>query len=327
MTLQQIALEPLHHDKRKRLLVVDLALDTDIDTAKRTKPLQLPVSSSTILINEPETDTVGHVQGLDITTNVTCEQTLALTEARTKARNQQDKGKKPAEECENPFRPEQLQQLQQLELKMMAELYSKQLDVQKLNETFSFLLRQREEEMKRLVGYLEKAPESTAEKTGQGAEHDHGSSPAHRSTEPGHSVPPSGHAETERNTPAGTMGTTESTPSAGASSCGANITPSGEGSSRGANITPSGEGSSRGADVTPSGRGTSPEAVTDVPGQVVEYGKEPVETPLTPIQLEIAKGLEILMRFRSFGNVSPMQVCFGLNILIRVCSVSATTYI
>ncbi|KAL3690331.1 hypothetical protein R1sor_016640 [Riccia sorocarpa] len=177
MTLQQIALEPLHHDKRKRLLVVDLALDTDIDTAKRAKPLQLPVSSSTILINEPETDTVGHVQGLDIATNVTCEQTLALTEARTKVRNQPDKGKKPAEECENPFRPEQLQQLQQLELKMMEELYSKQLDAQKLNEAFSFLLRQREEEMKRLVGYLEKAPESTAEKTGQGAEHDHGSSP------------------------------------------------------------------------------------------------------------------------------------------------------
>ncbi|KAL3690332.1 hypothetical protein R1sor_016641 [Riccia sorocarpa] len=109
-------------------------------------------------------------------------------------------------------------------------------------------------------------------------------------------------------TPMGTMGTTECTPSAGASSRGANITPSGEGSSRGANITPSGEGSSRGADVTPSGKGTSPEAVTDVPGQVVEYGKEPVETPLTPIQLEIAKGLEILMRFRSFGNVPPMQV-------------------
>ncbi|KAL3702540.1 hypothetical protein R1sor_020562 [Riccia sorocarpa] len=81
---------------------------------------------------------------------------------------------------------------------MMAELYSKQLDAQKLNEAFIFLLRQREEEMKRLVGYLEKAPESTAEKTGHGAEHYHGSSPAHRSTEPGHFVPPSGHAETER---------------------------------------------------------------------------------------------------------------------------------
>ncbi|KAL3694135.1 hypothetical protein R1sor_007786 [Riccia sorocarpa] len=138
MTLQQIALEPLHHDKRKRLLVVDLALDTDIDTTKRAKPMQLHVSSSTILINEPEIDTVGHVQGLDIATNVTCEQTLALTEARTKVRNQPDKGKKSAEECENPFRPEQLQQL---ELKMMAELYSKQLDAQKLNEAFSFLLR------------------------------------------------------------------------------------------------------------------------------------------------------------------------------------------
>ncbi|KAL3694739.1 hypothetical protein R1sor_008390 [Riccia sorocarpa] len=445
MTLQQIALEPLHHDKRKRLLVVDLALDTDIDTAKRPKPMQLPVSSSTILINEPETDTIGHVQGLDIATNITYEQTLALTEARTKVRNQPDKGKKPAEECGKPFRPEQLQQLQQLELKMMAELYSKQLDAQKLNEAFNFLLRQREEEMKRLVGYLEKAPESTAEKTGQGAEHDHSSSPAHRTTEPGHSVPPSGHAETERKyrqrlsvaekefkdnfkndvlpwarellkaihvceldlhaaykqtrmihkerwiefarvcspaantaqqthllvkqagadqvidplftgwnygfhkieelpdpmslrykpniwypgkemvdlealgrsafvmtestpTPVGTVGTTESTPSGETSSRGANITPSGEGSSRGANITPSGEGSSRGADVTPSRKGTSPEAVTDVPGQVVEHGREPVESPLTPSQLEIAKGLEILMRFQRFGNVPPMQV-------------------
>ncbi|KAL3682803.1 hypothetical protein R1sor_000825 [Riccia sorocarpa] len=93
---------------------------------------------------------------LDIATNITYEQTLALIEARKKVRNQPDKGKKPAEECGNLFRPEQLQQL---ELKMMAELYSKQLDAQKLNEAFSFLLRQREEEMKRLVGYLEKAPE------------------------------------------------------------------------------------------------------------------------------------------------------------------------
>ncbi|KAL3686568.1 hypothetical protein R1sor_009142 [Riccia sorocarpa] len=122
-------------------------------------------------------------------------------------------------------------------------------------------------------------------------------------------------------TPVGTVGTIESIPSGEASSRGANITPSGEESSRGANITPSGEGSSqganitpsgesssRGADVTSSGKGTSPETVTDVPGQVVEHGREPVESPLTPSQLEIVKRLEILMRFQRFGNVPPMQV-------------------
>ncbi|KAL3676291.1 hypothetical protein R1sor_026239 [Riccia sorocarpa] len=385
-------------------------------------------------------------------------------EARTKVRNRPEKGKKPAEECENPFRPEQLQQLQQLELKMMADLYSKQLDAQKLNEAFSFLLRQREEEMKRLAErefrdnfkndvlpwarellkaihvceldlhaaykqtrmihkerwiefarygsafyalrsiptpdlermIVENRAENYMNKFRfyeplpcMNEEHDHYCppgcdivdghicrvcSPAANTAQQTHLLVKQAGADQvidplftgwnygfhkieelpdpmslrykpniwylgkemvdlealERSafvvtestpTPVGTVGTTESTPSGEASSRGANITPSeeessrganitpsGEGSSRGANITPSGEGSSRGADVTPSGKGTSHEAVTDVPGQVLEHGREPVESPLTPSQLEIAKGLEILMRFQRFGNVTPMQV-------------------
>ncbi|KAL3683674.1 hypothetical protein R1sor_001696 [Riccia sorocarpa] len=43
-------------------------------------------------------------------------------------------------------------------------------------------------------------------------------------------------------------------------------------------------------------------------GEASSLSREPVETRLTPLQKEIGKGLEVLMRYRKFGNITPMKV-------------------
>ncbi|KAL3695844.1 hypothetical protein R1sor_009920 [Riccia sorocarpa] len=61
--------------------------------------------------------------------------------------------------------------------------------------------------------------------------------------------------------------------------------------------------------IIPTGEGSSQQIVWAVPGLREEYDRKPMFGPLTKHQIELSKGLEILMRFRRFGNIPPMQVC------------------
>ncbi|KAL3688424.1 hypothetical protein R1sor_014733 [Riccia sorocarpa] len=60
--------------------------------------------------------------------------------------------------------------------------------------------------------------------------------------------------------------------------------------------------------IIPTGEGSSQQIVWAVPGRREEYDRKPVFGPLTKHQIELSKGLEILMRFRRFGNIPPMQL-------------------
>ncbi|KAL3694214.1 hypothetical protein R1sor_007865 [Riccia sorocarpa] len=59
--------------------------------------------------------------------------------------------------------------------------------------------------------------------------------------------------------------------------------------------------------IIPTGEGSSQQIVWAVPGHREKYDRKPVFGPLTKHQIELSKGLEILMRFRRFGNIPPMQ--------------------
>ncbi|KAL3676722.1 hypothetical protein R1sor_026670 [Riccia sorocarpa] len=59
---------------------------------------------------------------------------------------------------------------------------------------------------------------------------------------------------------------------------------------------------------TPVAVGASNTSTITPTGEASSLSREPVETRLTPLQKEIGKGLEVLIRYRKFGNIPPMKV-------------------